>query len=655
MVDAKIRVTAEDGTSRVLAQVRNSLEQTSSVAAKVGSALGLMGVLSVGGVMAIAKASIDGVDALNDLKDATGASIENISALEDVAARTGTSFETVQSALIKFNKVLQDAKPDSPTEAALKAIGLSAKELKDMDPAEALRVTAVALSGFADDGNKARLTQELFGKSLKDVAPFLKDLSEQGKLVATVTTEQAEEAEKLNKQLFELQKNTSDAARSLASRMVPAINAVIDAMKKGGLRSGLDELGKQLFDWEGNASRKNIKWLSDDLKDLREEQAAVTIDIFGKKGQIQTEIDAKTAALEAAQKAYFKITSLQGGRGNVNPASVPPTIGDIPDKPKKSSGKSEAEKDQEREQNERIRLGRAAAIADGKAVEDANDSYATSLAKTVHEKERLLATFEKELLAYSDSNLSLRQQIEEIGLTKEAVNALRLARLDAAIDDEQRLVAAAAQSNADQQEIDLIQRKIKLLQEQRTLTARGQIAQASADTAKEQQDAAKDYAKTLQTDVKGALSNAFRDSKDPIGAFGDALGNIVYTRIASALAESLTSSLFSGTASSSGGGGFLAGALAAFGFDGGGYTGNAPRAGGLDGKGGFMAMMHPQETVIDHTKGQTTGSSQSIVVHQNFTVGDVASISMVRQAVSGSERRIAATMGRSMNYGGALA
>ena len=35
-------------------------------------------------------------------------------------------------------------------------------------------------------------------------------------------------------------------------------------------------------------------------------------------------------------------------------------------------------------------------------------------------------------------------------------------------------------------------------------------------------------------------------------------------------------------------------------FEGGGYTGNAPRSGGLDGRGGFMAMMHPQETVIDH-------------------------------------------------------
>lgn len=42
-------------------------------------------------------------------------------------------------------------------------------------------------------------------------------------------------------------------------------------------------------------------------------------------------------------------------------------------------------------------------------------------------------------------------------------------------------------------------------------------------------------------------------------------------------------------------------------FDGGGYTGNRPRTGGLDGKGGFMAMLHPQETILDHTKGQGGG------------------------------------------------
>jgi hypothetical protein len=42
-------------------------------------------------------------------------------------------------------------------------------------------------------------------------------------------------------------------------------------------------------------------------------------------------------------------------------------------------------------------------------------------------------------------------------------------------------------------------------------------------------------------------------------------------------------------------------------FEGGGFTGRGARVGGADGKGGFMAMLHPNESVIDHTKGQAGG------------------------------------------------
>ena len=44
-------------------------------------------------------------------------------------------------------------------------------------------------------------------------------------------------------------------------------------------------------------------------------------------------------------------------------------------------------------------------------------------------------------------------------------------------------------------------------------------------------------------------------------------------------------------------------------MEGGGYTGMGVRAGGIDGRGGFPAILHPNETVIDHTKGQTVGGT----------------------------------------------
>ena len=72
-------------------------------------------------------------------------------------------------------------------------------------------------------------------------------------------------------------------------------------------------------------------------------------------------------------------------------------------------------------------------------------------------------------------------------------------------------------------------------------------------------------------------------------------------------------------------------------FDGGGYTGNGPRSGGLDGKGGFMAMLHPRETVIDHTKGGSSG----VVVNQTINVSTGVQ-QTVRAEVMGLMPQIAA-------------
>jgi len=56
-------------------------------------------------------------------------------------------------------------------------------------------------------------------------------------------------------------------------------------------------------------------------------------------------------------------------------------------------------------------------------------------------------------------------------------------------------------------------------------------------------------------------------------------------------------------------------------FEGGGYTGMGPRAGGVDGKGGFPAILHPNETVIDHTQGGGTPVNISFTINAVDTKG----------------------------------
>ena len=242
--EAKIRITAQDDSAAAFKKATANIEALkassagiSRIGGVVAGGLAVVG-LSVAGLLDKFKTVLDGVDRLNDLKDATGASIENLSALEDVAARTGTSMDTVSTAVIKFNKVLLEAKPGSEMSKTLEAIGLNAQKLQALDPAEGLLKVAVALQGFANDGNKARFVQELFGKSIKEVAPLLKDLAEKGELVATVTTDQAERAERLTHALNSLGKSSQDAGRAILDGLAPSMAKLVEnynAMKSLGL------------------------------------------------------------------------------------------------------------------------------------------------------------------------------------------------------------------------------------------------------------------------------------------------------------------------------------------------------------------------------------------------------------------------------------
>ncbi|WP_313522511.1 hypothetical protein [Shinella sp.] len=131
---------------------------------------------------------------------------------------------------------------------------------------------------------------------------------------------------------------------------------------------------------------------------------------------------------------------------------------------------------------------------------------------------------------------------------------------------------------------------------------------------------AMEFQKDVLHGIFGDLRDALDDGKITWEEFGDiAMG--VLDKVIDKIQDDLVDAIVnSGT---SGGGGFLSGLFGLFGdggasadpwsgmrvasFDGGGYTGKRSRSGGMDGKGGFMALLHPDETVIDHTK--SVGSS----------------------------------------------
>lgn len=127
--------------------------------------------------------------------------------------------------------------------------------------------------------------------------------------------------------------------------------------------------------------------------------------------------------------------------------------------------------------------------------------------------------------------------------------------------------------------------------------------------------------------VANSFSDMFTGAITGAKSFGDSirslLGQLGELMVQRAFLNLMTGSGFGASA----GGQFLGGLLS---FDGGGFTGNGSRSGGMDGKGGFLAMMHPKETVTDHTKNQTTGGGAPVF---NINVPGATGNSEIRQMV----------------------
>lgn len=283
-----------------------------------GLAPTIAATFSVGAITAWARGAVNAIDAMNDLADATGATVEQISALDGFARRTGTTLDSVGGILVKFNAVLnQTAGADNGVSQALRAIGLDTVALRRADPVQALQQTAQALANYADDANKARLVQELFGKSIREAAPILKDLAEAGQLNATVTAKQAAEAEKFNRAMAQFSANAQDAGRAVVNALLPGLNDLLQRLNAARDAFGsLGEFfqaamtGQGLFNFRDPVAgyqeyTRRIAELDSKLADTRVRRSAYELQGLRKQRE----------ELERYQSYYGRLANMQGAFG----------------------------------------------------------------------------------------------------------------------------------------------------------------------------------------------------------------------------------------------------------------------------------------------------------------------------------------------------
>lgn len=151
--------------------------------------------------------------------------------------------------------------------------------------------------------------------------------------------------------------------------------------------------------------------------------------------------------------------------------------------------------------------------------------------------------------------------------------------------------------------------------------------------------------------ISNSIGDAIANGQDLGETFKQTLKQIASSIISSGINGLLTQMFSVGIG---GGGGIFSSLLGSlFSFDGGGFTGHGSRTGGIDGKGGFLAINHPNETIIDHTKAmpsvrmpssqnqQPVQSIYSPVYNIDATGADAAAVARLERGLMERDRRFA--------------
>jgi hypothetical protein len=671
MAEARVVLTAVDKTSAAFASAQKGLSGIGAAAMSAKGALATLGLGAVGAALiSQVKTAANYADEMGKLAQRAGVTSEAISGLAYAARLSDVDNNTLARGLRALGSDAADGGKKlgefgiSITDAAGKAKTSEALFLEVSD----------RLAGIESPAKRAAVAAKLFGDRVgPELMPLLSGGSaaikgmtdEAARFGKVVSDEAAAKAAEFNDNLTRLQATSEGIAQQLAGPMITTLantsSYFIKVANDVGLARaalitfgaavsrtlGVDDVGqlqsraranqsaialtvKQIENFQRLADR-GVDGAADRVKALREQYTLLQRD--GQKVSESLKSTAKSIEDEFTPVVGSKLPTpdlLMGGKPPKPPGS--PRVGG-------AKGGAFNAPTYDEQITQRV----------GKLFEDSDLTKAKEYTDTLAKLDDLYYAGAISGELYDSALKKLTGSTAQTGeaSTELADQQARLAQLLSG--------TASAALEGQRKDMDLLTAALEkgIITEGLYLEAVTERLKLGAGASPVPPNASADFAGELRDDVKSALSNAFRDTKNPVKAFAEGLGNIVFTRLSTSVAEALATAAFgNGTAGSSG---FLSTALnSLFSFDGGGYTGSGSRSGGMDGKGGFVAMLHPNETVVDHTKGQST-SSQSVVVNINNVVGDVASQSVVIDGMRTVRAQIMGELNRSMRYGGAAA
>lgn len=564
-------------------------------------------------------------------------------------------------------------------------------------------------ASYADGPEKVALAMRLFGKAgaeqivlLNGGGEALRKNAEYFQRYSGVTVELTKRSEEFNDTMSNIGLLTSALGTNIVSQLLPSLQAVAGEflhMKEEG--SGFNTVGavvrtafeaiavtaaNVIFVFKGVGreigalAAQAVALATLDIKGFNAISKAVTEDGVRAKAELDA-LEARILGTSGNARSAARLARQGAGGGTGVKGNAPPlpssTAGGGVDK-LDSAYQSFISGIRERvaAQQQEIELGRAATEAEKlriKFVEELGDKFKNlsierqvDIDAQIHQLEvgeKLLEQRKRAVAAYQ---IEVETQAEiaaaDVARSKsfEAIS-LAVSEYGRAVQEESDLVQLQQQlAGRSQQDRDIaiaqyriqldLKKRIEAIDSNEGLDSAGRAAltaraQASALQAQVNVVAqvGLDASRSLADSIEQGILTGFRA--------GNSAADIFLSELKAQFAKTILRPLIQPIAEA--GSAFLSSSIkslaASFGlpsFDGGGYTGSGSRSGGLDGKGGQLGILHPNETVIDHTKGQSIGRGDNYY----FNVGDVASVSMVKKAIADSQRQVFAVARRQEAY-----
>lgn len=242
--NAAVNITAQysgqsavDQANKSFANLKGTIEGTSSLSKELKTALGALGLTFVArDVLRYANDILELGSSFAQLEKKTGLSVQTLSDFKAAGEETHVSFDQLETGVRKFATTVGKADAGiQQSKVGFDVLGVSLKDASGHFKTTDQLIFEVAdrFSQIRDGANKTAVAVALFGKSGADMIPVLDQGSSGVRGLGVAMSEDFVKAsEEYNKNIKEAAKNTQELGVNIATAVLPQLNNLLSVFAK---------------------------------------------------------------------------------------------------------------------------------------------------------------------------------------------------------------------------------------------------------------------------------------------------------------------------------------------------------------------------------------------------------------------------------------